>query len=35
MKSVMPRFGDFKALVGEIDPTNKFGNEFTDSLFGL
>ena len=35
MKSVMPRFADFKALVGEIDPTNKFGNEFTDSLFGL
>jgi len=35
MKTVMPRIDDFKALVQSIDPTNKFGNEFTDSLLGL
>ncbi len=35
MKTVMPRIDDFKALVQEIDPTNKLGNEFTDSLLGL
>lgn len=35
MKTVMPRIDDFKALVQSIDPTNKFGNEFTDSLLWL
>lgn len=35
IKTVMPRIDDFKALVQSIDPTNKFGNEFTDSLLGL
>ena len=35
MKTVMPRIDDFKALVQSIDPTSKFGNEFTDSLLGL
>jgi len=33
-KSVMPKFEDFKKLVTEIDPTNKFGNEFTNRLIG-
>ena len=33
-KSVMPKFDDFKKLVTEIDPTNKFGNEFTNRLIG-
>jgi xylitol oxidase len=31
----MPRFDDFKKLVAELDPTNKFGNEFTNRLMGL
>jgi xylitol oxidase len=31
----MPKFDDFKKLVMEIDPTNKFGNEFTNRLMGL
>jgi xylitol oxidase len=35
MKTVMPRIDDFKVLVQSIDPTNKLGNEFTDSLLGL
>ena len=34
LASVMPRLGDFKKLVLELDPTNKFGNEFTDKLLG-
>ena len=32
--SVTPKLDDFKKLVAEIDPTNKFGNEFTDNLLG-
>lgn len=32
LASVMPRMTDFKKLVLELDPTNKFGNEFTDKL---
>ncbi len=34
-KSVMPKLDEFKKLVAEIDPTNKFGNKFTDNLLGL
>jgi xylitol oxidase len=34
LASVMPKMADFKQLVHEIDPTNKFGNEFTDNLLG-
>lgn len=34
-KSVMPKFDGFKKLVTEIDPTNKFGNKFSDDLLGL
>ena len=34
LSSVMPKFEDFKKLVQEVDPSNKFGNEFTDKLFG-
>jgi xylitol oxidase len=34
-KLAMPKFDDFKKLVMEIDPTNKFGNEFTNRLMGL
>jgi xylitol oxidase len=30
--AVMPKIEDFRKLVMEIDPTNKFGNEFTDNL---
>lgn len=33
-KSVMPKFDDFIKLITEIDPTNKFGNEFTNRLIG-
>ena len=34
LESVMPKIVEFKKLVSEIDPTNKFGNEFTDKLLG-
>ena len=34
LASVMPKMEDFKKLVNEIDPSNKFGNGFTDNLFG-
>jgi xylitol oxidase len=34
LESVMPKMADFKKLVNEIDPNNKFGNEFTDKLLG-
>ena len=34
LESVMPKMADFKQLVNEIDPNNKFGNEFTDKLLG-
>ena len=34
LESVMPKMADFKKLINEIDPTNKFGNEFTDKLLG-
>ncbi len=34
LKSVMPKMGDFTKLVHQIDPTNKFGNAFADSLLG-
>jgi xylitol oxidase len=34
LKSVMPRMGDFTELVAQLDPTNKFGNAFTDNLLG-
>ena len=34
LASVMPKMADFKKLINEIDPTNKFGNEFTDQLLG-
>lgn len=34
LESVMPKIVEFKKLVSEIDPTNKFGNEFTDQLLG-
>lgn len=34
LASVMPKMADFKKLVTQIDPTNKFGNEFTDKLLG-
>lgn len=34
LDSVMPKIADFKNLVNEIDPTNKFGNDFTDQLLG-
>lgn len=34
LASVMTRMADFKKLVLELDPTNKFGNEFTDKLLG-
>ena len=34
LESVMPKISDFKNLISEIDPTNKFGNEFTDKLLG-
>ena len=27
-----PRFDDFKALVGKLDPEDKFGNEWTKAL---
>lgn len=30
--AVMPKIEDFRKLVMEIDPMNKFGNEFTDNL---
>jgi xylitol oxidase len=33
--SVMPKLVDFKKLIKEIDPANKFGNEFTNNLLGL
>jgi xylitol oxidase len=33
--SVMPKLDDFKKLVTEIDPANKFGNDFTNNLLGL
>jgi xylitol oxidase len=33
--SVMPRLDDFKKLITEIDPANKFGNDFTNNLLGL
>jgi len=32
LKSVMPKMDDFKKLVQQIDPANKFGNAFTDNL---
>jgi len=35
LASVMPRFSDFKELVKELDPSNKFGNKFTDNLLGF
>jgi xylitol oxidase len=34
LKSVMPKMDDFKKLVQQIDPANKFGNAFTDNLLG-
>jgi len=34
LASVMPRMADFKKLVLALDPTNKFGNKFTDKLLG-
>ena len=34
IKSVMPKMDDFINLVKKVDPTNKFGNAFTDSLLG-
>jgi xylitol oxidase len=34
LASVMPKMEDFKNLVNEIDPVNKFGNVFTDKLLG-
>ena len=34
LESVMPKLEDFKKLVKEIDPSNKFGNRFTDNLLG-
>jgi len=34
LKSVMPKIDDFMKLVQQIDPTNKFGNAFTDNLLG-
>ena len=34
LDSVMPKMEDFKNLVNEIDPVNKFGNVFTDKLLG-
>ena len=34
LKSVMPKIDDFIKLVQQIDPTNKFGNAFTDNLLG-
>jgi len=34
LESVMPKMANFKQLVNEVDPTNKFGNEFTDKLLG-
>jgi xylitol oxidase len=33
--SVMPKLNDFKKLIREIDPDNKFGNDFTNNLLGL
>ena len=35
LASVMPRLSDFKELVKELDPSNKFGNKFTDNLLGF
>jgi len=32
LKSVMPKIDDFMKLVRQIDPSNKFGNTFTDNL---
>lgn len=32
--SVMPKIEDFKKFATEIDPTNKFGNDFTNRLIG-
>ena len=34
LASVMPKLADFRKLINEIDPTNKFGNDFTDKLLG-
>ena len=34
LASVMPKLADFQKLINEIDPTNKFGNDFTDKLLG-
>lgn len=34
LASVTPRMADFKKLVLALDPSNKFGNEFTDKLLG-
>jgi len=34
LNSVMPKMGDFTKLVMQLDPTNKFGNAFTDNLLG-
>ncbi|CAN2182724.1 FAD linked oxidase, N-terminal [Candidatus Nanopelagicaceae bacterium] len=34
LKSVMPRLDDYMKLVQQIDPTNKFGNTFTNNLLG-
>lgn len=33
-KSTMPKLSDFTNLVTQLDPTNKFGNAFTDNLLG-
>jgi xylitol oxidase len=33
LRSVTPRFDDFASRLAEIDPMNKWGNEFTDNLF--
>ena len=34
LKSVMPKMSDFTKLVKQLDPSNKFGNAFTDNLLG-
>jgi xylitol oxidase len=34
LKSIMPKMSDFTKLVKQLDPSNKFGNAFTDNLLG-
>ena len=35
LASVFPRWKDFVAMVGKVDPAGKFSNEFTRNLLGL